>query len=113
MVNPPRPMVDQRRSSRRGERGQALEYALIIAVVGAGLLGALGLVASTTKRLYTRTSAATALPAAYPAADGGMAMTTQSPGESVPSAGSTVPPDSTGNVEPSDSLAESPDSLTP
>jgi len=46
------------RSSRYGERGQALvEYAAIVALIGACLVAILGLVGRSTKQAYEQTSA--------------------------------------------------------
>ena len=51
-------MVLPSRSSRRSERGQALvEYAAIVALIGACLVAILGLVGRSTKQAYEQTSA--------------------------------------------------------
>lgn len=51
-------MVLPSRSSRCGERGQALvEYAAIVALIGACLVAILGLVGRSTQRAYEQTSA--------------------------------------------------------
>ena len=51
-------MVLPSRSSRYGERGQALvEYAAIVALIGACLVAILGLVGRSTKQAYEQTSA--------------------------------------------------------
>jgi Flp pilus assembly pilin Flp len=111
MVNPRRAMATQRRSPRLGERGQALEYALIIALIGVGLVSAVALLAGSTKRLYSQTSSATILPESNPASNGGMAMTIQSPSGNGAPGSVGAPPGSSDNAEPSDSSAAPPDSL--
>ena len=63
-------MVQARPFSRGNERGQALiEYAMIVAVVGACLVAILGLVGRATNRAYERT--ATAVSAGKPGFQGG------------------------------------------
>jgi hypothetical protein len=106
MVNPRRAPANHRLSRRLGA---AVEYALIIALVGGGLVGALAWLANSTKRLYTRTSAAPFLPN-NPLASNGVATPPGSPpGDGGP--GSTgAPPDSAGSGEPSDSAGTAPDS---
>ena len=106
MVYPRRALANQRLSRRAGA---AVEYALIIALVGGGLVGALALLANSTKRLYTRTSAAPFLPN-NPLASNGVAT---APG-STPVGGGlgspSAPPDSSASGEPSDSSGTAPDS---
>jgi Flp pilus assembly pilin Flp len=108
MVNPCRTLVNRRRPSRRGA---AVEYVLVIALVGVGLVGALTLLARSTKRIYSHTAAATVLPLSNPASGGAMAMTAQAPPEGGTPVTSGAPPDSSGNTAPSDSSATPPDSV--
>jgi hypothetical protein len=98
-------MVNPRRPSRHGERGQTVEYVLILVLIGGGLLVALGLMVRSTKRMYAGTSSAIALPASYPAHDGGVAMSRSGAPDGSPAASS----DSAGSAESSDSMAQSPD----
>jgi Flp pilus assembly pilin Flp len=54
------------------QRGQAiLEYAIIVAVIGACLVAILGLVGRATQKVYTQTSATVARQGASPASYGG------------------------------------------
>lgn len=67
-------MVPIARRSARNERGQALvEYAVIVALVGACLVAILGLVGRATRRAYDLTASSISPPAAsaFPAGGGG------------------------------------------
>jgi Flp pilus assembly pilin Flp len=96
------------RSSRRKERGQALvEYAAIVALIGACLVAILGLVGRSTKRAYEQTSASVsrATVAGYSSGSGGSAVLIgSSPGrpQVTPETAGT-PPDSSGAGGSSDS----------
>jgi Flp pilus assembly pilin Flp len=57
---------------RLDERGQAiLEYAIIVAVIGACLVAILGLVGRATQKVYTQTAATVARQSAVPASFSG------------------------------------------
>ena len=76
-------MVQARPSSLRSQRGQALvEYAIIVAVVGACLVAILGLIGKATGKAYDRTAAAVSLQASsgYPTEAGGILTSTTSRG---------------------------------
>jgi Flp pilus assembly pilin Flp len=96
------------RSSRCGERGQALvEYAAIVALIGACLVAILGLVGRSTKHAYEQTSASVgrATSAGYSSGSSGSAVLIgTSPGrpQVTPETAGT-PPDSSGAGGSSDS----------
>jgi len=72
-------VIQPHQSSLRGERGQALvEYAVIVAVIGACLAAILGLVGGATRRAYERTASTVSLQASrsYPAGGGGAVILT-------------------------------------
>jgi Flp pilus assembly pilin Flp len=104
-------MVNPHRSSRLGERGQAVEYSLILVLIAIGLVAVLGLVGKSTKRVYAKNSSAMALPSGYPTSDVGTALPS-SFSVGVTPASPTAPPDSTGGAESPDSLSNPPDSLS-
>jgi Flp pilus assembly pilin Flp len=96
------------RSSRRNERGQALvEYAAIVALIGACLVAILGLVGRSTSRAFEQTSASvtSATAAGYGSGSGGSAVLIgSSPGRPrMTSEQAATPSDSS-------AVAESPDS---
>jgi Flp pilus assembly pilin Flp len=103
----PRPTRANQRRPRTRERGLALEYALLLALIGGGIVGAVALVADSTKRVYSRTSSAITLD---PASNAGAPMTMQTPPESGRTGGSSGPPAASGDPETPDSSAQSPDS---
>ncbi len=96
-------MVYPRRSSRLGEKGQAVEYSLLLVLIGVGMMAVLGLVGKTTKRIYAETSSAVTHPASY-APGGGVSTTTPSLTVGVPAASPAAPSDSTGSAASPDSL---------
>jgi Flp pilus assembly pilin Flp len=91
------------RSSHRSERGQALvEYAVIVALIGACLVAILGLVGRSTRRAYEQTasSVSRASVAGYGSRGGGSAIPIGAPTGRPhvdPSAGET-PSDSSGTA---------------
>jgi Flp pilus assembly pilin Flp len=99
------------RLSAVNERGQALvEYAVIVAIIGACLVAILGLVGRATRNAYDRTSSSISnqTPAAYPAqGGGGMGGGGLSGSVRVIPASAGEPPDSTGGAGSPDSAAAS------
>jgi Flp pilus assembly pilin Flp len=92
-------VVQARLSCRRSERGQALvEYAMIVAVVGACLVAILGLVAKATSRAYDRTASAVSLGASsgYPVGGGVILTSAPSTGRRAGRGSPESPPDSVG-----------------
>ena len=96
-------MVHPRRLSRHGERGQALEYSLILALVAVGLLSVLVVLGATTKRVYSQSASAVSVSARYSPTGG---LGPAGPGSSgVSPASSATPSDSIGGSESPDSLS--------
>jgi Flp pilus assembly pilin Flp len=97
--------------SALGERGQALvEYAMIVAIIGACLVAILGLVGRATRNAYDRTSSSISnrTTSAYPAqGGGGMGGGGLSGSVRVIPASSGQPPDSAGDAGSPDSAAAS------
>ena len=106
-------MVPIARRSGLNERGQALvEYAVIVALVGACLVAILGLVGRATRRAYDVTTSTIAAPSApaYPAGGGGGGGSGGgglSGSVRVIPASSGEPPDSAGQAGSQDSVTES------
>lgn len=95
--------------SRRNERGQALvEYAMIVALVGACLVAILGLVGRTTGRAYDRTAAAVSRggSAGYGGSGGVILVSSPSRGGRLRHGTEPPPADSTGAGESADTDAE-------
>ena len=110
-------MVQPSRSSRCGERGQALvEYAAIVALIGACLVAILGLVGRSTKQAYEQTSATMtrATVAGYGTGSGGggllVGSTPARPRVTPETAG--TPADSSGAPGSSDSAGGLPESAS-
>ncbi len=87
-------MVLPRRPSRLGERGQALEYSLILVLIAVGLVAVLGLIGKTTRKVYAESASAVKLPESYSPA-GGFQVTPPSSSVAVTPASSDAPSDST------------------
>ena len=105
-------MVLPSRSSRCGERGQALvEYAAVVALIGACLVAILGLVGRSTRHAYEQTSATMshATVAGYGSrSGGGVVLIGSSPGRPrVTPETAGAPSDSSGAAS-SDSASGSP-----
>lgn len=96
-------MVRPRRLLRLGERGQAVEYALILVLLAVGLVTALMLLSRRTKQVYADSAARIVSPSGYTAPGSGMGM-----GMGGGSAGrpvtSVAPSDSTGSADSPDSV---------
>jgi len=97
-------MVHPRRPRCLGERGQAVEYSLIVLLIAVSLIAILGLAGKTTKRVYTKTSSAIAVPASYAASGGGGPSPTPALVTTVIPPAVEAPPDSTANADSPDSL---------
>jgi Flp pilus assembly pilin Flp len=95
-------VVQARPFSRLNERGQALiEYAAIVAVVGACLVAILGLIGRATHRAYDRTSSAVSEgKSGFQGGGGGGILTGTSSGVR-PRPSAEPPPDSAASAEPS------------
>jgi Flp pilus assembly pilin Flp len=94
--------------SRSNERGQALiEYAAIVAVVGACLVAILGLLGRATNRAYERTSTAVSQGKTGFQGTGGVTLTgISSSGRRVDQGAAEPPPDSAASAAPTpDSVA--------
>lgn len=106
-------MVLPRRPSRLGERGQALEYSLILVLIAVGLVAMLSLIGKTTRKVYAESASAVKLPESYSPA-GGYPVTTPSPSVTGTPSSSDTPSDSTASDSTaSDSTASgSSDSLS-
>src|SRR6266508_5104571 len=86
-------VVQPRLSSRRNERGQALvEYAMIVAVLGACIVAILGLVRKETERAYEHTASAVSHGTKGYPAGGGVILTGMSASSRPVSRGPTKPP---------------------
>ena len=95
-------MVQARPFSRLNERGQALiEYAAIVAVVGACLVAILGLVSKATHRAYDRTASAVSEgKSGFQGGGGGGGILTGTSSGVRPRPSVEPPPDSTASAEP-------------
>ena len=98
-----------RRSAHSNERGQALvEYAVIVALIGACLVAILGLVGRATRQAYDQTTSRISQPspASYPVAGGGGGGGMSGSVRVIP-ANSGEPPDSAGDAGSQDSVPDS------
>jgi Flp pilus assembly pilin Flp len=95
-------VVQARPFSRGNERGQALiEYAAIVAVVGACLVAILGLVSRATNRAYERTASAVSQGKTGFQGTGGVTLTgISSSGRRAGQGSPESPPDSAASAEP-------------
>jgi Flp pilus assembly pilin Flp len=92
-------LVTISRAAPLSERGQGLvEYAIILALIGVGLIVILGFLGRTTRNVYDQTASAiggqTGSPASSGGPGGGVGVTPASPGnasDSTSGAGSTGP----------------------
>ena len=96
-------MVHPRRPSRHGERGQALEYSLILVLVAVGLMTVLAVLRATTQRVYSHSASAVKISASY-SPSGGVRLTTPSSTAVIPASLGT-PSDGTNDKESPDSLS--------
>jgi len=102
-------VVQARPFFRGNERGQALiEYAAIVAVVGACLVAILGLVGRATNRAYERTASAVSVgKPGYQGGGGGVILTgTSSTGPRRGQPSAEPPPDSAASAEPKEPAGE-------
>jgi Flp pilus assembly pilin Flp len=81
-----------------------VEYSLIVLLVAVSLIAILGLAGKTTKRVYSTTSSAIAVPASYGASGGGGPSPIPALVTRVAPPPAEPPPDSTANADSADSL---------